>query len=150
MELTTGDSVHAVLAERLPEALDDAIKKVHFDWHKACGRTTAEQISKAMPCCLPKANLCQQTKVPGIAKFNFQQWKDEGRPTLLKAGWIALCRMIASNADVDTECFRNIITLCDRMSIDDCENPDLKMAMEMSRGSNATRHVRDSSNAPKL
>ena len=150
MELKIGDSIHAVLAERLLLEFDDAIKKVHFDWHKACGRTTAEQISKAMPCCLPKANLCQQTKVTGIAKFNFQQWKDEGRPTLLKAGWIALCRMIASNADVDTECFRNIITLCDRMSIDDCENPDLKMAMEMSRGSKATRHLRDSSNAPKL
>ena len=113
-------------------------------------RFTPAEIFACIPHCVPKANLCTQTHVPGIAKFNFQQWKDEGRPTLLKAGWIALCRMIAANADVHTDCFQRIITLCDQMSIDACENPELKTAMEMSRGFKATRLLRDSSNAPKL
>ena len=147
MELKIGNSIHAVLAERLPLELDDAIKSVQFDWHRACGRTTAEQIAKAMPCCLPKSNLCTQTKVPGIAKFNFKQWKTDLCPTLLKAGWIALCKLIATNAEVNLS---RIISLCDDMSIDACENPELKTAMEMSRGIKATRPLKGSSSAPKL
>ena len=150
VELRVGNAIHAILAERLPEELDDEIKKVQYEWHRACGRTTAEQIAEAIPCCLPKSNLCTHSRVPGIARFNFKQWKTDGCPTLLKAGWIALCKLIATNADVQTDCFQRIITLCDQMSIDACENPELKTAMEMSRGIKATRLLKGSSSAPKL
>ena len=147
VELRVGNAIHAILAERLPEELDDEIKKVQYEWHRACGRTTAEQIAEAIPCCLPKSNLCTHSRVPGIARFNFKQWKTDGCPTLLKAGWIALCKLIATNAEVNLS---RIISLCDDMSIDACENPELKTAMEMSRGINATRLVKGSSSAPKL
>ena len=147
MELKVGNAIHAILAERLPLELDDAIKNVQYEWHLACGRTTAEQIAEAIPCCLPKSNLCTHSRVPGIARFNFKQWKTDGCPTLLKAGWIALCKLIATNAEVNLS---RIISLCDDMSIDACENPELKTAMEMSRGIKATRLLKGSSSAPKL
>ena len=147
VELRVGNAIHAILAERLPEELDDEIKKVQYEWHRACGRTTAEQIAEAIPCCLPKSNLCTHSRVPGIARFNFKQWKTDGCPTLLKAGWIALCKLIATNAEVNLS---RIISLCDDMSIDACENPELKTAMEMSRGFKATRLLKGSSSAPKL
>ena len=43
MEFTMGGTVQCILCERLPDALDNEIKKIHIDWHAACGRLTAAQ-----------------------------------------------------------------------------------------------------------
>ena len=34
-------------------------------------------------------------KLPGVARFPVDQWKEDGRPCLDTAGWYALCRKIA-------------------------------------------------------
>ena len=122
--------------------MDDEIKKVHYEWHKACGRTTAEDIRKAIPNVLPKTNLSRKSSIPGVAFFDFKQWEKEGMPTLLVSGWIALAKAIALKADID---LTGIITLCDDMMIQECENPDLKAAMQMSRGIKPTRPISSSS-----
>ena len=39
-------------------------------------------------------------KLPGVARFPVDQWKEDGRPCLDTAGWYALCRKIATK-DMD-------------------------------------------------
>ena len=80
--------------------------------------------------------------IPGIAKFDFTKWKKDGCPTLLKAGWMALARAIASNNAVSLE---RIITLCDDSSMYHEKNPDLKTAMQMSRGIKPTKPISNES-----
>ena len=148
VELTINESTHATLAERMPAQLDDDIKKMQFAFHKACGRTTAQQIMEAIPLCLPKANLCLGCPIPGVSKFDFVTWNKERCPTMLRAGWIALIKIIAMNAnDLDLS---KLITLCDDLAIREEEDPDLKVAMEMSRGIKPTKPVKaSSSTSPK-
>ena len=126
-----GQEVFAVLAERLPEELDDEIKRVQYQFHKACGRTTAEQIREAIPLCLPKANLCKESRIPGISVFDFKKHKELREPTLLKAGWIKLTKIIAQNNPVDLS---TLITLCDDLAIQNEKDPSLRDAMLMSKG----------------
>ena len=49
-----------------------------------------------------------------------------------------MSKCIAENAEVDMS---HIITLCDDLMIEHCSNPDLKMAMQMSRGIKPTKPV---------
>ena len=133
MEFTLNNVVYCVLCERLPEKLDNEIKLQHLEWHEACGRLTPAQIAGCIPHCVPKANLCQKSRITGISRFNFAKWRAEGEPTLLRGGWIALCRLIAENSQ-NPESFRNIITLCNDLAIDNEENPALKASMTMSKG----------------
>ena len=44
-----------------------------------------------------------------------------------------MCRLIADNS-TNPESFRNIITLCNDLAIDNEENPALKASMTMSKG----------------
>ena len=139
VELNFGGERHAILAERLPKELDDEIKHVLCEWHRAESRVTVEEIRAAIPCVLPETNLCQDCPVPGIAKFDFKKWRSEGKPTLLAAGWIAICKVIANK---DKFNLSRIITLCDEMYIKQEKDPDLKLAMQMSLGHKSTKPVR--------
>ena len=131
MEFTVNGEVQCILCERLPEKLDNEIKLLHLEWHRACGRLTPDQIQACIPHCVPKTNLCIKSKITGISRFDFKKWKAEGEPTLLKAGWIALCKLIAEEAN--SECFRDILSLCNDLTIANEAHPDLKAAMTMSR-----------------
>ena len=99
----------AILAERLPEELDDEINNVLHEWHAAGQRVSPEEIKNAIPTTLPK---CGLTDIPGVAKFDFKKWEEVGRPTLTCAGWIALCRVIASKDKLN---LGHILTLCDKV-----------------------------------
>ena len=138
VELKVKDTFYAILADRLPEELDDEIKKVQHAWHVALGRTTAEQIASAIPMCLPQTNKCTSCRVPGISKFDFAQWERDGCPTLTRSGWCALCKVIAMNKEVDLE---GIIRLCDRIAIEETQNPSLQQALQLSRGLKSTKSI---------
>ena len=97
---------YALLAARLPQELDDEIKKCWHQWHRACSRLTAQDIMKAIPMAYPKTG---QTIVPGVSKFDFAEWREHGSPTLTHAGWIALCHLIASKEPLN---FERIISVC--------------------------------------
>ena len=120
---------HALLAERLPEELDDEIKKVLFEFHKAMERVTPDDIMKAIPTTFPKTNLCQRSRIPGISRFDFNKWEQDGKPTLLKVGWIALANMIANK---DERNLQNVISMCallDHQEEKHKLNPSLAEAM---------------------
>ena len=97
---------YALLAARLPQELDDEIKKCWHQWHRACSRLTAQDIMKAIPMAYPKTG---QTGVPGVSKFDFAEWRVHDSPTLTHARWIALCHLIASKEPVNLE---RIISVC--------------------------------------
>ena len=101
---------HSLLADRLPEQLDDEIKGVLGAWHEAAGRVSPEEMLDKVPLTLPRCGL--PTPVVGVAKFDFETWKQRGQPTLTKAGWIALCELIASKDQLNLQ---HIITLCDTL-----------------------------------
>ena len=138
VELNVGGEIHAMLAERLPEQLDDEIKKLLHEWHVAEGRVTPEDIMACIPEVLPKENLIKGSKIPGVARFDFETWKRTGCPTLLRAGWIALCKCIAMKDEINLS---RIITLCDDLAIQEEQNPDLRSAMQMSRGIKPTKPI---------
>ena len=112
VELKVDGQWHAILAERLPEQLDDEIKKLQFAFHQACGRVTADDILKAVPLTFPKCHVVDES-LPVLARFDFEKWERLGKPTLTTAGWIALCRTIALK---DAPGLHHIISLCDTMS----------------------------------
>ena len=143
--MNVGGNVVAFLAERLPEQLDDEIKKLLHEWHVAEGRVTPEDIMSCIPEVLPKVNLIKESKIPGIARFDFKKCKESGCPTLLTAGWIALCRCIAEKDEINLS---RIITLCDKLSIQEEQDPDLKAAMEMSRGIKPTKPITSPTGRP--
>ena len=100
---------YALLAARLPQELDDDIKKCWHQWHRACSRLTAQDITKAIPMAYPKTG---QTIVPGVSKFDFAEWREHGSPTLTHSGWIALCHLIASKEPVH---LKHIISVCEQL-----------------------------------
>jgi len=108
----------AILADRLPEQLDDQIKGVLHEWHVAAQRITPDDIMSAIPLILPKAN---KTHIPGVSKFDFREWERLGRPTLTQAGWVALCRVIASKDPVNLQ---HIISLCDTIKVPNGLDPE--------------------------
>ena len=96
-----------ILAERMPQQLDDEIKQVLFAWHEAESRLTAAEIMKALPKTMPMIN---KTTCDGVSRFPLKEWKAMGSPTLTCGGWIALCRLVASKDKLNLQ---HIITLCD-------------------------------------
>ena len=83
------------LAERLPDQLDDEIKKVQENWHRAQGQITVEEIKASIPLVFPSTNVINGKVYPGVSKFDFAKWEKDGQPVLSKAGWCALCQTIA-------------------------------------------------------
>ena len=103
-------------------------------------RLTPAEIFACIPHCVPKANLCITSAITGISRFNFAQWRAEGEPTLLRAGWLALCKMIAENTK-NRSSFSSIVTLCDDLAVENEANPDVKTSMIGSRGPAARRRL---------
>ncbi len=101
----------AILADRLPEQLDDEIKGVLHEWHAAAQRITPEDIMNAIPLTMPKVN---KTSIPGVSRFDFTEWKRLGEPTLTQAGWVVLCKIIASKDPMNLQ---HILTLCDKIEV---------------------------------
>ena len=91
-------------AERLPQILDDEIKKVLKEWHEACHRVTADDIKKWIPLVYPKTNILDPIQYPGISKFDRTKWIQDGSPYLDKSGWIALCEVIARKDSTNLQC----------------------------------------------
>ena len=89
------------MADRLPQELDDEIKKVqstgdHFikAWQELSDEDILESIRKVYP---REQMQIDPVRLPGVARFPVDEWKRDGQPCLDKAGWGALCMKIATN-----------------------------------------------------
>ena len=145
MEFTINGTVHCILCERIPERLNNQIKLQRLEWDEACEKLTPAQITACVPRCLPKAHLCKACgPLTGISRFDFSKWKTEGEPTLGRAGWIALCRMIAENTG-NRDCFRDIVMLCDEVAADMRKNRSALFKQSADSKASCTRAVNPAS-----
>ena len=143
---TESDGWLALLAERLPEELDDEIKGVIYEWNKACSKVTAEEILAAMPTIYPLTGQPVGGGIPGFRRFDFDKLQEVGCLILMRVGWMTLCQMIARRDAVNLS---RIITLCDQFAISQEANPSLAESMAYAAGgSSAARAVAKARSGP--
>ena len=98
MELKIGGEYKAFMSERLPEALDDAIKKKNYNaFNKACKAMTPQEIYDSLPMCFPMTHVIQVNGKPfrGVARYPLAEWEREGMPVMTKLCWAKFCMKIA-------------------------------------------------------
>jgi len=68
----------AFMSERLPEALDDAIKKKSYDkFQQICSSLTPQEIHDSLPMCFPMThNIMVNGKTfRGVARYPLAEWE---------------------------------------------------------------------------
>ena len=72
VELKVNGEFQAFVSERLPEALDGAIKKRNYDqFQEACGTLTPKELYDALPMCFPMTHTTEVNGRPfrGVARY---------------------------------------------------------------------------------
>ena len=86
VEIKLSDNTwEAFFAERLPQILDDEIKKEHALFYNAGEKLTAEELKDSIPVTFPMTHLFDE--FPGIAKYPLEQWERDGHIALDMKGW---------------------------------------------------------------
>ena len=81
------------MAERLPEELDDEIKKVHANYFLAQKDLTADELLDVLPIQFPMAHNFQG--FPGIARYPVDAWEEAGAPMFTVKSWAKLAMKVA-------------------------------------------------------
>lgn len=84
------------MADRIPEALDDAIKGAKLAFMEAVKQLTPEEIKADMPLMFPSTHVMDPAILPGVSKFPVDEWERSGEPSLSESGWAALAMKVAS------------------------------------------------------
>ena len=84
------------MADRIPEALDDAIKAHKLAFIEAQKLLTAQEIMDQLPVVFPSTHIVDPKLLPGVSRFPIDDWKAAGEPSLTVSGWAALAMKIAS------------------------------------------------------
>ena len=103
-------SWQAIMAERLPQELDDVIKGHHADFYKAMSGLTPEQLLDTIPMSFPMTYLVEG--FPCIARYPVDEWIDNGEPYLSTVGWCKLCMKVA---DRDLTTLHTVFTTADTL-----------------------------------
>ena len=94
------DTWWSFMADRLPDALDDAIKGNQLKFMEAQKLLTAEEIKDQLPVVFPSTHVMDKDVFPGVSRFPIDEWKKAGEPCLSVSGWAALAMKIAEK-DLD-------------------------------------------------
>jgi len=98
MELKIGGEYKAFMSERLPEALDDAIKKKNYNaFNRACQSMSPQEIYDSLPMCFPMTHVIKVNGKPfrGVARYPLAEWERSGMPVMTKVCWAKFCMKIA-------------------------------------------------------
>ena len=82
-------------AERMPEQLDDEIKKKKQEFYMAAKDLTLEKIKDLIPMTFPAAHSIPN--FPLIAQYPVDQWEANGAPCFSKRSWYQLAMRVAMN-----------------------------------------------------
>ena len=88
----------AFLADQVPSALDDQIKKVNYQNMTRCfSKISPEVLLQAIPMTMPMTYLAtvDGKEMKGIAKYPLDQWLDEEAPCFTREKWAMICLLIA-------------------------------------------------------
>ena len=88
----------AFLADHMPPALDDKLKKISYDsLSKAFASLSPETMLKAIPVTMPMTHLTTVSgkKMEGIAKYPLDAWAAAGNPCFTNEKWAMICMMLA-------------------------------------------------------
>ena len=101
------------VADRLPNELDDEIKKVQSDgdhFIKAWAQLSDEEILSSIRKVYPREEMqIDPLRLPGVARFPFDQWERDGKPCLDTAGWYEMFQKLAKH---DMKNLQGIFDLC--------------------------------------
>ena len=98
VEMKIDGEFQAFMSERLPEALDDAIKKRNYEcFTKACDALSPQEIYDALPMCFPMTHTITVGGKPfrGVARYPLAAWEAQGAPVMTRASWAKFCMKIA-------------------------------------------------------
>ena len=83
------------VAERLPEELDDEIKRVHAHFYMAQQDLTPEELKEILPISFPMTHNIKG--FPGVARYPVDEWEAAGAPYFSVKSWCKMAMRIASN-----------------------------------------------------
>ena len=98
VELKIDGEYKAFMSERLPEALDDAIKKKNYDaFQRVCSSLTPQEIYDSLPRCFPMTHniIVNGRKFRGVARYPLAAWEAQGKPVMTRGAWAKFCMKIA-------------------------------------------------------
>ena len=99
MELKVDGVFKAFVSERMPEALDDAIKKRNYDkFCQVCDNLTPKELYDSLPMCFPMTHTIEVKGRPfrGVARYPLLAWEAEGAPVMTRKHWAKFCMKVAS------------------------------------------------------
>jgi len=99
MELKIDGEYKAFVSERMPEALDDAIKGRNYDkFRKVCDNLTPKELYDSLPMCFPMTHTISINGRPfrGVARYPLLAWEEAGRPVMTKKYWAKFCMKVAA------------------------------------------------------
>ena len=83
------------MSERLPQELDDEIKKHYAAFYKAAEGLTPEDLQEAIPMGFPMTHLLDE--FPCLARYPIDEWEKSGAPMMTVKSWCKLCMRVARN-----------------------------------------------------
>ena len=85
----------AFMADRMPPALDDAIKGRHWEMAKALGKMSPQDLWEFVPMVFPMTN--HHPVFPMLSRFPVEKWKRAGAPSWSTKGWCKFCSRLYQN-----------------------------------------------------
>ena len=85
----------AFMADRMPPALDDAIKGRHWEMANALGQMSPQDLWEFVPMVFPMTN--RHPVFPMMSRFPVEEWKRAGAPYLSTKGWCKFCIRLYQN-----------------------------------------------------
>ena len=88
----------AFLADHLPQALDDQMKKVNYDLlSRTFKKLTPQAVFQAIPVTMPMTHLATADgrQMAGVAKYPIDAWEAEKNPCFTSEKWAMICMMMA-------------------------------------------------------
>ena len=99
MDLKIDGEFKAFVSERLPEALDDAIKGRNYDkFLEVCDNLTPRELYDSLPMCFPMTHTIEVNGRPfrGVARYPLTAWEAQGAPVMTRKHWAKFCMKVAA------------------------------------------------------
>ena len=113
------------MTERIPEVIDDEIKKHHASFLLAAELLSPADLFEVLPMCFPMTH--PVPVFPFIAKYPVDHWESEGAPYFDEDSWIKFSKVVASR---DLENLGSLFKLCEEAEAKSLERKKRKIEEE--------------------